>query len=109
VLARLADGSTVGGRLFDSALGRAFLVSPPAARGLRRVEVLDRAGKTLASYVARVSPARRQCGYGFGVERADARGSRATRAVRAAVPPGMSQPYAAYRSFRLTARQWQKR
>jgi hypothetical protein len=106
VRARLADGSTSAGRVFDSALGRAFLVLPPAARGLRRVEVLDRAGHVLRSYTARVPPARRQCGYAFSVQRAGARGA---RAVRPAVPAGVGQPYAALRSNRLTGLQWQRR
>ena len=109
VRARLDDGSTVAGRLFGSALGRAFLVSPPARRGLRRVEVLDRAGKVLAAYVAPVPPAGRQCGYSFTVDRAGARSARAARLVRPAVPGRVGQPYAAYRSNRLTAWQWQRR
>jgi hypothetical protein len=85
VRARLGDGSTVAGRLFGSALGRAFMVSPPADRGLRRVKVLDRAGKALASDVARVPPARRQCGYGFTVERAGASAARRARRAAASI------------------------
>jgi hypothetical protein len=108
VRARLADGSTVAGRLFDSSLGRAFLVTPPAARGMRRVEVLDRTGKVLRSYSARVPPARRQCGYAFSVQRAGARAAQA-RAVRPAVPARVGQPYAAQMPNRLTGLQWQRR
>jgi hypothetical protein len=106
VRATLDDGSTVAGRVFGSALGRAFLVSPPAGRGLRRVEVLDRAGKQLQRYSGRVPAAKAQCGYSFTLFAA---GAQAARAVRAAVPARVSQPYAAYLSNRLTAWQWQRR
>jgi hypothetical protein len=106
VRATLDDGSTVAGRVFGSALGRAFLVSPPAGRGLRRVEVLDRAGKQLQRYSGRVPAARTQCGYSFTLFAA---GAQAARAVRAAVPARVSQPYAAHLPNRLTASQWQRR
>jgi hypothetical protein len=119
VRARLDDGSTVAGRLFGSALGRAFLVSPPAGRGLRRVEVLDRAGKRLQRYAGRVPPAKEQCGYSFSLFARGAHAARSTseagaseptaRAVRPAVPGRVGQPYTAHRSFRLTGRQWQTR
>jgi hypothetical protein len=104
----LDDGSVVAGRLFRSGLGRAFFLSPPAGRGLRRIEVLDKAGKRLQRYAARVPPAREQCGYGFALFAAGAR-SAAARVVRPAAPARVGQPYAAYRSFRLTGLQWQRR
>jgi hypothetical protein len=111
VRATLDDGSAVAGRLFGSALGRAFLVSPPEGRGLRRIAVLDRAGKRLQRYAGRVPAAKEQCGYRFSLYAAGARSARsaAARLVRAAVPGRVSQPYAAYRSNRLTAEPWQRR
>jgi len=72
----------MAGRLFDSSVGRSFLLVPPADVGLRRVEVLDGAGKPLRAFVARLPPARRQCGYDFALYAEQAR-----NAQRAIVSP----------------------
>ena len=109
---RLSDGSTRAGRLFASPLGRAFLVVPPSRRGLRRIEIADRSGRVLRTFGTRLPPAARQCGYDFELSSQEEERSgpaRAARLVRAAVPAGVSQPYAASLPVRLTALPWQRR
>jgi hypothetical protein len=99
------DSGGVGVYLFRSALGRAFLVVAPPDRTMQSVEVLDRAGKVLRRFKARIPPARRQCGYSFGAAAASARAV----AVRPAAPPRAWQPYASDRAVRLTAGPWRRR
>jgi hypothetical protein len=105
VRVRMADGSTAAGRLFQSALGRAFLIVAPPDRTMRDVEVLDRAGTVLRRFTARIPPARRQCGYSFGRSADSAR----SVAVRPAVPSRAWQPYPADHPVRLTADPWRRR
>jgi hypothetical protein len=109
---QFSDGSARRGRVFDSSLGRGFLAVAPSRLGLRRIEIADRTGRVLRTFRTRLPPAARQCGYDFSLSsepQAGPRPVRAARVVRAAVPPGVSQPYAAFRANRLTALQWQRR
>ncbi len=81
---------------------------PPAGACAESRSSTGRARRWPPTWRACRRPAR-QCGYSFTVDRAGAHSARAARLVRPAVPGRVGQPYAAYRSNRLTAWPWQRR